>query len=80
MWVVDEAGAPLLEKYYEAESTLALVCRARYVDTPAVLTWLHEGKALNSDTSRGGIRYYAFLKLKIINGYKINNFLDLLIK
>ncbi|XP_045484343.1 uncharacterized protein LOC111000885 isoform X1 [Pieris rapae] len=55
VWVVDEAGAPLLEKYYEAESTLALVCRARYVDTPAVLTWLHEGKALNSDTSRGGI-------------------------
>ncbi|CAG4934655.1 uncharacterized protein LOC123698754 [Colias croceus] len=55
VWVVDEAGAPLLEKFYEAESTLALVCRARYVDTPAVLTWLHEGKALNSDTSRGGI-------------------------
>ncbi|VVC97110.1 unnamed protein product [Leptidea sinapis] len=38
VWVVDEAGSPLLEKYYEAESTLALVCRARYVDTPAVLT------------------------------------------
>lgn len=55
VWVVDEAGAPLLEKYYEAESTLALVCRARHVETPAVLTWLHEGRALNSDTSRGGI-------------------------
>ncbi|XP_048484498.1 uncharacterized protein LOC105393007 isoform X1 [Plutella xylostella] len=55
VWVVDEAGAPLLEKYYEAESTLALVCRARDVDTPAVLTWLHEGKALNADTTRGGI-------------------------
>ncbi|XP_050669920.1 uncharacterized protein LOC126968817 isoform X2 [Leptidea sinapis] len=55
VWVVDEAGSPLLEKYYEAESTLALVCRARYVDTPAVLTWLHESRALNSDTSRGGI-------------------------
>ncbi|CAG9790792.1 unnamed protein product [Diatraea saccharalis] len=55
VWVVDEAGAPLLEKYYEAESTLALVCRARHVDTPAVLTWLHEGRALNADTTRGGI-------------------------
>ncbi|KAJ0175284.1 hypothetical protein K1T71_009425 [Dendrolimus kikuchii] len=55
VWVVDEAGAPLLEKYYEAESTLALVCRARHVETPAVLTWLHEGRALNSDTTRGGI-------------------------
>ncbi|XP_072938234.1 zwei Ig domain protein zig-8-like isoform X1 [Epargyreus clarus] len=55
VWVVDEAGAPLLEKYYEAESTLALVCRARHVETPAVLTWLHEGRALNADTTRGGI-------------------------
>ncbi|CAB3244126.1 unnamed protein product [Arctia plantaginis] len=55
VWVVDEAGAPLLEKYYEAESTLALVCRARHVDTPALLTWLHEGRALNADTTRGGI-------------------------
>lgn len=56
VWVVDEAGGPLQEKYYEAESTLALVCRARHVDTPAVLTWLHEGRALNADTTRGGIR------------------------
>ncbi|XP_014363249.2 uncharacterized protein LOC106714664 [Papilio machaon] len=55
VWVVDEAGAPLSEKYYEAESTLALVCRARHVDTPAVLTWIHEGRALNADTTRGGI-------------------------
>nr|XP_032514664.1 uncharacterized protein LOC116768125 [Danaus plexippus plexippus] len=55
VWVVDEAGGPLLEKYYEAESTLALMCRARYVETPSVLTWLHEGRALNSDTTRGGI-------------------------
>ncbi|XP_059062039.1 uncharacterized protein LOC131854875 isoform X2 [Achroia grisella] len=55
VWVVDEAGAPLLEKYYEAESTLALVCRARHVETPALLTWLHEGRALNADTTRGGI-------------------------
>ncbi|CAH0725076.1 unnamed protein product, partial [Brenthis ino] len=55
VWVVDEAGGPLQEKYYEAESTLALVCRARHVDTPAVLTWLHEGRALNADTTRGGI-------------------------
>ncbi|XP_013183608.2 uncharacterized protein LOC106129557 [Amyelois transitella] len=53
--VVDEAGEPLSEKYYEAESTLALVCRARHVETPAVLTWLHEGRALNADTTRGGI-------------------------
>ncbi|CAH2049565.1 unnamed protein product, partial [Iphiclides podalirius] len=55
VWVVDEAGAPLSEKYYEAESTLALVCRARHVDSPAVLTWIHEGRALNADTTRGGI-------------------------
>ncbi|XP_026727649.1 hemicentin-2-like [Trichoplusia ni] len=55
VWVVDEAGAPLLEKYYEAESTLALLCRARHVETPAMLTWLHEGRALNADTTRGGI-------------------------
>ncbi|KAG6446098.1 hypothetical protein O3G_MSEX004249, partial [Manduca sexta] len=55
VWVVDEAGAPLLEKYYEAESTLALVCRARHVETPTVLIWLHEGRALNTDTTRGGI-------------------------
>ncbi|XP_049871482.1 uncharacterized protein LOC126370578 [Pectinophora gossypiella] len=55
VWVVDEAGAPLSEKYYEAESTLALVCRARDVETPTVLTWLHEGRALNADTTRGGI-------------------------
>ncbi|XP_075979430.1 uncharacterized protein LOC142978757 [Anticarsia gemmatalis] len=55
VWVVDEAGAPLLEKFYEAESTLALLCRARYVETPALLTWLHEGRALNADTTRGGI-------------------------
>ncbi|CAG9566338.1 unnamed protein product [Danaus chrysippus] len=55
VWVVDEAGGPLQEKYYEAESTLALMCRARYVETPSVLTWLHEGRALNSDTTRGGI-------------------------
>lgn len=56
VWVVDEAGAPLLEKYYEAESTLALVCRARHVETPTMLTWLHEGRALNADVTRGGIR------------------------
>ncbi|XP_045775574.1 uncharacterized protein LOC123874347 [Maniola jurtina] len=55
VWVVDEAGGPLQEKYYEAESTLALMCRARHVETPAVLTWLHEGRALNADTTRGGI-------------------------
>ncbi|XP_061719679.1 uncharacterized protein LOC133526867 [Cydia pomonella] len=55
VWVVDEAGNPLLEKFYEAESTLALVCRARHVETPTVLTWLHEGRALNADTTRGGI-------------------------
>ncbi|XP_073960127.1 zwei Ig domain protein zig-8-like isoform X2 [Choristoneura fumiferana] len=55
VWVVDEAGAPLVAKYYEAESTLALVCRARHVETPAVLIWLHEGRALNADTTRGGI-------------------------
>ncbi|XP_034833289.1 zwei Ig domain protein zig-8-like [Maniola hyperantus] len=55
VWVVDEAGGPLQEKYYEAESTLALMCRARHVETPVVLTWLHEGRALNADTTRGGI-------------------------
>ncbi|XP_053611985.1 hemicentin-1-like [Plodia interpunctella] len=55
VYVVDEAGGPLAEKFYEAESTLALVCRARHVETPAVLTWLHEGRALNADTTRGGI-------------------------
>ncbi|KAF9801042.1 hypothetical protein SFRURICE_006085 [Spodoptera frugiperda] len=29
--------------------------KARHVETPALLTWLHEGRALNADTTRGGI-------------------------
>lgn len=66
---MDEAGAPLSEKFYEAESTLALVCRARHVDTPVVLTWLHEGRALNADTTRGGIRYVVQIH-PIANYYK----------
>ncbi|XP_041980786.1 uncharacterized protein LOC121734321 [Aricia agestis] len=83
VWVVDEAGGPLLEKYYEAESTLALVCRARHVDTPAVLTWLHEGRALNSDTSRGGISVKteqvpggadSVLRLARVNGSDAGNY------
>ncbi|XP_068622819.1 zwei Ig domain protein zig-8-like [Battus philenor] len=83
VWVVDEAGAPLLEKYYEAESTLALVCRARHVDTPAVLTWIHEGRALNADTTRGGISVKteqvpggadSLLRLARVNGSDAGNY------
>lgn len=55
--IVDEHGSSLVDKYYEVDSTIQLVCIVRYISmTTSVVYWLHGNRMLNFDMTRGGIR------------------------
>lgn len=55
--IVDEHENPLVDKYYEVDSTIEMVCVVRYafMATSAVY-WLHGQRVLNFDMTRGGVR------------------------
>ncbi|XP_043501415.1 uncharacterized protein LOC122523615 isoform X1 [Polistes fuscatus] len=56
--IVDAAGQPLRDKYYEADSTIELLCVVRHIAMQvqySVVQWLHGNRTLNYDTTRGGI-------------------------
>lgn len=57
--IVDAIGEPLRDKYYEADSTIELLCVVRHMAMQmqySVVQWLHGNRTLNYDTTRGGIR------------------------
>lgn len=55
--IIDEEGVPILDKFYEIDSTMHLSCIVREVriSSPAVL-WYHGNRTLNYDVDRGGVR------------------------
>ncbi|XP_076749290.1 limbic system-associated membrane protein isoform X2 [Xylocopa sonorina] len=56
--IVDALGEPLRDKYYEADSTIELLCVVRHIAMQVqyrVVQWLHGNRVLNYDTTRGGI-------------------------
>ncbi|KAK0075327.1 hypothetical protein PV325_007041, partial [Microctonus aethiopoides] len=56
--IVDAIGEPLRDKYYEADSTIELLCVVRHMAMQmqySVVQWLHGNRTLNYDTTRGGI-------------------------
>ncbi|XP_048514540.1 obscurin [Athalia rosae] len=56
--IVDGMGQPLRDKYYEADSTIELLCVVRHIAMQmqySVVQWLHGNRTLNYDTTRGGI-------------------------
>lgn len=56
--IIDEAGLPLQDKYYEVDSTIQLSCIVRDVKmATSVVYWNHSDQILNYDVTRGGIRY-----------------------
>lgn len=58
--IVDALGEPLRDKYYEADSTIELLCVVRHIAMQvqySVVQWLHGNRVLNYDTTRGGIRW-----------------------
>lgn len=57
--IIDAMGEPLRDKYYEADSTIELLCVVRHIAMQmqySVVQWLHGNRTLNYDTTRGGIR------------------------
>lgn len=55
--IADEHGALLVDKFYEVDSTIQLVCIVRHIAmTNNVVFWLHNDRTLNFDMTRGGIR------------------------
>ncbi|XP_055297900.1 uncharacterized protein LOC129566198 isoform X2 [Sitodiplosis mosellana] len=55
--IVDEFEQPLVDKYYEVDSTIELVCTVRHVSMlSSTVSWLHGNQMLNYDMTRGGIR------------------------
>lgn len=59
--IVDALGEPLRDKYYEADSTIELLCVVRHMAMQvqySVVQWLHGNRVLNYDTTRGGIRWH----------------------
>lgn len=54
--IVDEAGEPLYDKYYEVGSTIKLICRIRHMSMlRSAVYWIHNENILNHDVQRGGI-------------------------
>ncbi|XP_015608183.1 uncharacterized protein LOC107273985, partial [Cephus cinctus] len=56
--IVDAMGEPLRDKYYEADSTIELLCVIKHIAMQmqySVVQWLHDNRTLNYDTTRGGI-------------------------
>lgn len=58
IFIVDEQGIPLLDKYYEVDSTIQLTCIVRHISMmSSVVFWIHNNNSiLNYDVTRGGIR------------------------
>lgn len=58
IFIVDEQGIPLLDKYYEVDSTIQLTCIVRHISMmSSVVFWIHNNfSVLNYDVTRGGIR------------------------
>ena len=57
--IIDAMGEALRDKYYEADSTIELLCVVRHIAMQmqySVVHWLHGNRTLNYDTTRGGIR------------------------
>ncbi|CAO1404988.1 unnamed protein product [Diamesa serratosioi] len=56
IFIVDEHGIPLLDKYYEVDSTIQLTCIVRHISMmSSVVFWTHGEAILNYDVTRGGI-------------------------
>ncbi|XP_046803139.1 hemicentin-1 [Lucilia cuprina] len=54
--ILDERGSTTPEKYYKAGSTIELQCVISKIPQPSsYITWRHNTRLLNYDTSRGGI-------------------------
>lgn len=55
--IVNEFSEPLYDTFYEADSTIQLNCIVRYMTMLfSVVHWTHNGRLLNDDIVRGGIR------------------------
>lgn len=67
--IVDEKGIPLLDKYYEVDSTIQLTCIVRHISMiSSVVYWLHNNSTiLNQDVTRGGIRLKQILTLVVLD-------------
>uniref|UniRef100_A0A1I8N952 Uncharacterized protein n=1 Tax=Musca domestica TaxID=7370 RepID=A0A1I8N952_MUSDO len=54
--ILDERGSSTPEKYYKAGSTIELQCVISKIPQPtSYITWRHNTRLLNYDSSRGGI-------------------------
>lgn len=55
--IVNEFLEPLYDTFYEAASTIQLNCMVRFSSMLySVVHWTHNGRLLNDDIVRGGIR------------------------
>ncbi|XP_055297878.1 uncharacterized protein LOC129566190 [Sitodiplosis mosellana] len=56
VYIVDEFKQPIVDKYYQVDSTIELMCIVRHVSMlSSTVNWLHGNKLLNFDMTRGGI-------------------------
>lgn len=54
---MNEFLEPLYDTFYESDSTIQLNCIVRYISMiVSVVQWTHNGRSLNDDITRGGIR------------------------
>lgn len=62
--IVNEFFEPLFDTFYEAASTIQLNCVVKYITMSySVVHWTHNGRLLNDDIIRGGIRYLFLIKI-----------------
>lgn len=55
--IVDEQENLLIDKYYEVDSTIEMVCIVRYASmATSAVYWMHGQRVLNFDMTRGGVR------------------------
>lgn len=55
--IVDEHRNPLIDKYYEVDSTIELICIVRHASmSSSPVYWIHGSRTLNFDMLRGGVR------------------------
>ncbi|KAL2730176.1 lachesin-like [Vespula maculifrons] len=63
--IVDERGATTGDKFYKAGSTIELKCVVSNIPQPTgYVTWRHGSRALNYDTTRGGISYVGMSRIE----------------
>lgn len=61
--IVDERGVSVSDKFYKEGSIIELRCVITRVPQPSgQVLWSHQGRQLNYDTKRGGIRFVFFPK------------------